>query len=191
LETSPEELPPRPPLNPMQTQETLDRRLSLSREARAARNRVDEDWRVRVPVSAGAHVVTATFRNRTSALKETLRLPFERPYPSGVNIAEQRSGAYLLGVEISGPYDVAGPGETRSREEIFVCLPDEADSLSPESVRCAERIIERLARRAYRRDVGESDLSPLLEFYRQGAAESFDAGIQRALNALLVAPEFL
>ena len=31
------------------------------------------------------------------------RLPFERPYPAGVNIPETRTGAYLRAVEISGP----------------------------------------------------------------------------------------
>jgi hypothetical protein len=50
-----------------------------------------------------------------------------------------------------------------------------------------------LARRAYRRPVGDDDVAPLLEFYRVGHGDegSFDGGIQLALKALLVSPEFL
>src|SRR5690606_18761263 len=50
-------------------------RFSLSREERALRSRADADWRVRVPVTAGAHTVTVTFLARTAALDESARLP--------------------------------------------------------------------------------------------------------------------
>jgi hypothetical protein len=176
---------------PMQTDETIATRLALSREDRAVRNRAYDDWRVRVPVTAGKHVVTATFLNRTSALAETLRQPFERPYPNGVNLSETRTGAYLRSVEISGPFNVAAPGETGSRQRVLVCEPEGSDALSAANLACAERILETLARRAYRRDIGESDLAPLLDFYREAAEEGFDAGIQLTLMRMLVAPEFL
>ncbi len=175
----------------VQTEETADARLKLDRVGRHARDRADQAWRVRVPVAAGKHVVTATFLNRTSALEETLRLPFERPYPSGVNITEMRSGAYLRSLEISGPYDMANAGFAASRQRIFVCEAADGDPLSDANIDCAERIIGTLARRAYRRDVGEGEVAPLLAFYRSGAVDGFDAGVQRALKGLLVAPEFL
>ncbi len=175
----------------MHTEETMARRLVLSRADRSSRNRADENWRVRVPVSAGEHVVTANFLNRASALKETLRLPFERPYPNGVNLSETRAGAYVQSVEISGPYNAQGPGDTASRARIFICEPDGTDALSPGNVECAERILESLARRAYRRDVDQADVAPLLTFYRQEADKGFDAGIEIALTRLLLSPEFL
>ena len=181
----------RPLRPPRTTQETIDTRIALSRDGRNARDRTDTDWRVRVPVPAGQHVVTAAFLNRTSALEGTLRQPFARPYPSGVNIDEMRNGAYLRSLEISGPYHFAGPGDSPSRERIFVCEPDGHDALAPRNIDCAGRILETLARRAYRRAVGEDDLQRLLDFYRAGAADGFDAGIQLALQRLLVAPEFL
>ena len=78
--------------------------------ARSCRNRADRDWEVRVPVKAGARDVQVAFVKQTSALAETVRLPFLRPYPAGVNIAEQRTGAYLRSVEIAGPYDPTGAG---------------------------------------------------------------------------------
>lgn len=175
----------------VQTEETIDARLRINRADRAARDRTDTGWRVRVPVSAGRHVVTAAFLNRTSALEEALRQPFERPYPSGVNITEQRAGAYLRSLEISGPYETVGPGESPSRKRVLVCEPADSDPLSEASVGCAEDVLEKLVRRAYRRDVGEQDVAPFVSFYRKGAAQGFDAGVQVALKALLVAPEFL
>jgi hypothetical protein len=46
--------------------------------------------------------------------------------------------------------------------------------------------------RAYRRPVTSSDLQKPMEFYRKAKAEDgFDAGIEAALSAVLVSPEFL
>jgi hypothetical protein len=160
-------------------------RFQLGREERADRNRADADWRVRVPVSAGRHTVTATFIARTAALDEPARLPFERPYPAGVNIPETRTGSYLRAVEISGPYTAVGPASTASRRRILSC------EAAAQNETCAREILGKLARRAYRRPVTDDDVAPLLEFYRDGAREGFDAGIQLALKRLLVAPEFL
>ena len=164
-------------------------RFQLGRQERAERNRADVDWRVRVPVGAGQHTVTATFIARTAALDEPARLPFARPYPAGVNIPETRTGAYLRAVEISGPYEPTRSGDTASRRRIFACAPGGDDASQAEA--CADEILRKLARRAYRRPVTDDDLVPLLEFYRDGARDGFDAGIQLALKRLLVSPEFL
>jgi hypothetical protein len=165
-------------------------RFQLGRQERADRNRADANWRVRVPVSAGQHTVTATFLARTAALDEPARLPFERPYPAGVNIPETRTGAYLRAVEISGPYDATGAGETASRDRIFSCRP-QAGTTAAEAEACASEILHTLARRAYRRPVSAADVAPLLAFFRDGAEQGFDAGVQLALKRLLVSPEFL
>jgi hypothetical protein len=165
-------------------------RFQLGRQERADRNRADADWRVRVPVSAGQHTVTATFLARTAALDEPARLPFERPYPAGVNIPETRTGAYLRAVEISGPYDPTVAGETASRERIFSCRP-QAAATAAETEACASEILRTLARRAYRRPVSDDDVAPLLAFFRDGASQGFDAGVQLALKRLLVSPELL
>ena len=169
--------------------------LRASREERERRNRADQDWHVRIPVQAGTREVQIAFIRKTAALAETIRLPFERPYPAGVNIAETRMGVYLWNVEISGPYDPTGPGNAPSRQRIFVCPAADGAAGSvgaAEETSCAETILRRLARRAYRRPVTDADLEPLIAFYQEGRAEgSFDAGIERALRRLLVSPEFL
>ena len=134
-------------------------------------------------MKSGQRDVVITFLNRVSALDESARLPFQRPYPAGVNIPETRLGAYLRSVEIVGPIDATGTGQSDSRRRIFTC--------STKDDVCARKILSTLVRRAYRRPVTTADLEPLLSFYREGSKASFDAGIERALRRLLVSPEFL
>ena len=58
---------------------------------------------------------------------------------------------------------------------------------------CATEIVSRLARRAYRRPVTAADLDTLLGFFDSGreTGGSFDAGVQLALERMLVDPDFL
>jgi mono/diheme cytochrome c family protein len=169
----------------------IEQGIRISGADRQARNRADDTWDLRVPVKAGQREIAVTFLNRVPALTETVRLPFLRPYPAGVNIPETRQGAYLRSVEISGPYDPSGPGNSPSRQRVFVCRPEPGASVD-EQATCARSILAPLARRAYRRPIADNDLEPLMAFYREGRDESgFDAGIERALRRLLVSPEFL
>jgi len=94
----------------------------------------------------------------------------------------------LLTVTISGPYSAEGPGDTPCRRRIFTCQPTSASEELP----CAKRILSGLARRAYRRPVTDPYLEDLLPFYTAGRKEAgFDRGIQKALERLLVSPQFL
>jgi hypothetical protein len=163
-------------------------RVNASFADRARRNEADRDWRVRVPVKAGVREITVTFIARTAALDETPRLPFQRPYPAGVNIPETRTGSYLRSVEVAGPFNATGAGATlASRGRLFSCEP-----AGPVDVDCAATILRPLVRGAYRRPVTEGDIEPLLAFFREGAAaEGFDAGLTLAIKRLLVSPEFL
>jgi hypothetical protein len=104
-----------------------------NRQGQAQRNRADRDWEIRVPVKAGPHQVQVAFVKQSSAVAETTRLPFLRPYPAGVNIAETRTGAYLRSVEIAGPFDPTGPGNSPSRQRIFTCqaLPTTVNASAP------------------------------------------------------------
>ncbi len=91
-------------------------------------------------------------------------------------------------ISIAGPYNVQGPGDTASREKIFVCHP----AASAEEQPCAETIISTLARRAYRRPISADDLPQLMSLYRQGAESGgFESGIRLALQKILVSPEFI
>src|SRR5690606_33178754 len=68
------------------------------------------------------------------------------------------------------------------------CYPQASEQELP----CAEQIIANVATRAYRRPLEDSDMQPLMEFYRQGAAEGgFEEGLRRALTRTLASPSFL
>jgi mono/diheme cytochrome c family protein len=91
---------------------------------------------------------------------------------------------------ILGPANPTGRGDTPSRRKIFVCRPTDTS----EEPACAQRIVARLARYAFRRPVADDDptLGVLMRFYRQGRElGDFDTGIQHALARVLVDPEFV
>jgi hypothetical protein len=188
-----ETVPP-PPVDPKDFASDFPPARRLPIDKQRERNKADENWSVRVPVKAGNHEVTVTFLGKSGALTTDVRERFLRPFPRGLNIPEGRSGSYLRRVEISGPFDSAGPGKTASRERIFNCGP-EGETWAPtmETDACAKEIVSNLARRAYRRPVTDADVKPLLGFYRRTREDegSFDAGIQMALKAMLTSPEFL
>ena len=102
--------------------------------------------------------------------------------PEGANLPQ------VTGVSLAGPYNTTGPGDTPSRARIFVCHPATAKDEEP----CARTILATVGRRAFRRPVTDADLKPLLTFYQSGRAErDFDFGIEKALRAMLVSPDFL
>ena len=91
-------------------------------------------------------------------------------------------------ISFAGPYNVQGPGETASRDKIFVCHP----AAAAEEQACAEKIIANLAHRAYRRPIAADDLPQLLALYKQGAETGgFEAGVRLALQKILVSPDFI
>lgn len=133
----------------------------------------------RVPIQAGPHLVGVTFIQRSEALDEGLvREP-----------ARSRGTLPAIAIAtISGPYDATGPGDTPSRQSIFVCRPETEAAQLP----CAREILTTLVRRAYRRPASDADIEALLPFFDAGRAQAgFDAGIQNALERLLVSPHFL
>src|SRR5262249_11754758 len=134
----------------------IEQGLRVSPAERQKRNHEDDSWDVRVRVKAGEREVKLAFLKTSSALDETIRLPFLRPYPAAVNTPETRMGAHLRSVEIVGPFAPSGPGDSPSRRYIFVCQPT---SPSQESD-CARTIVSTLARRAFRRPVTDADLKP-------------------------------
>ena len=151
-----------------------------------------ERWEVRVPVKAGPREVGVTFVKNPSVetVQRTYRLPFTKPILyRGSDRAMQITAPHVSKVTITGPFEPGRPGDTPSRQTIFVCRPasrsDEAD--------CASSIVSRLARLAYRRPVTNADVQDLLRFYDQARTEGldFEAGIERSLQALLVSPDFL
>ena len=145
----------------------------------------------RFPARAGTRPVSVSFTGRTMAPEGVAptRLPVWT-FSTGRGYVEPMA---LDSFEIEGPYD--GPdtagvaaADTPSRRRIFVCEP----ASTAEEEACAARIVETLARRAFHRRVTDEDLEVLRAFYREGRAEGdFRSGIRRALESILVDPEFL
>ena len=140
-------------------------------------------------LKAGPKLIGVAFVQRTEARDEATLRP--RMRSRGTQPA-------INSVTISGPYKATGAGDSPSRRRIFICRPasakgsGEAGPSTAEETACARRILSTLARRAYRRPVNETDIRDLLPFYERGRKEgSFDLGIQKALERLLVSSQFL
>jgi hypothetical protein len=158
---------------------------------RAQGNLNDVDGKViaRVHVNGGPHEVTVAFYRKPADLVEQVRRPFPNPRIMGNEGGVGGPIPDVAGVTILGPYGDKGPGETPSRQRIFVCYP-----MNPsEEPGCAKTILIRLAHRAYRGPVREEDLQVLLNFYNDGRKDGggFDQGIETALRRMLVSPAFL
>jgi len=133
----------------------------------------DKDLDIRLPIKAGTRLVSASFSDVA---------------PSASDGEGDSVVAGIATLEVAGPYRGTVPGETPSRQQIFVCRPASSKDEAP----CARRIISTLARRAYRRPVTDADVQPLMSIYELGRAErDFEGGIERTLEALLTLPKFL
>jgi hypothetical protein len=146
---------------------------------------VDARMAGRVFVTAGAHDVGFTWRERPSERQDVWQ-PALRDSQE-VHMIGGHTRLKIVGIE--GPYDVKGISSSPSREKIFVCQPT-----SPAAERaCAERIFTNLTRRAYRRPTTAADVEPPMTFYRQArdSGGNFDAGIRAGVARVLASPSFL
>ena len=136
---------------------------------------------IRFTSKAGVHKLVVAFRHRTFAESED-RL--QMYVPGGGQDRVLRVTSF----EVRGPYNATGVSRTASRDTIFSCYPKAA----AEEQACARQIISRIAHRAFRRPVVDEDLAPLMAFYAAGRKSSdFDAGVRRAITAVLAHPDFL
>ena len=155
----------------------------------------DEGLDVRFRTTAGPHLIAAAFLAKPvvpeGSLRETVSVASFGFSADGALAAAEEPALWT--VRIDGPFDVEsspGPGEVRtaSGDHLFVCRPADDSEERP----CATEILERLARRAFRRPVTDKDTDALLAFFDEGrTAGGFDSGVALALRKVLVSPEFL
>jgi cytochrome c551/c552 len=146
---------------------------------------LDARLRTKVHVKAGPHDVAVAFLRRDSAESDEPLQPFTRELD-----LQNMNGIPLIDhVQVTGPFDATGSGDTPSRRRIFVCTP----ANSKDEVACARQILSTLARRAYRRPVTDGDMETLLSFYQAGRNQggNFEAGIENSLRLMLASPKFL
>ena len=121
----------------------------------------------------------------------------ERWNPNSLEWAEYRGPTTLPAkrmvfvdyVEVKGPYDADPAPLPESHRRMMVCSPA-GKNFDGE---CAEQIIARVLRLAFRRPVSASEVGNYVRFARRAvkAGASFERGIQVALKAILVSPHFL
>jgi hypothetical protein len=157
----------------------------------------DAGLEVRVPVTAGTRVVGVSFV-REMWEPEGLPQPIQRGrvitndevYMGYANVAAvQVGGPYPTGATTARTAGAARTAPAGTRERIFTCRPR---GTSDERA-CAEKIVARLARLAYRRPVNKADVQTMMGFFAEGRKEnaSFEGGVQFALERMLVDPDFL
>lgn len=143
-----------------------------------------------IQVSAGPHRVSAAFVKQFEGELDDLIRPIDHTMADGqigigYGVTTQQ---HLQRMTILGPFEVTGVSETPTRKFIFSCRPTAPEEERP----CARQIVDRLAERAYRRDVTEQDIESLMGFYDRGAAnDGFEGGIRLALQAILASPHFI
>ncbi len=155
---------------------------------------VDAHLRFRVPVRAGARDIGVTFPRGANPLIETERQPFVARFNMH---RHPRTVPAIYQVTVTGPLDASdGAGDTASRRLLFgpTARPEVSAGASAADERVvAQRILAPVVRRAYRRTIGDEDLRRPLEFFAEARAAGgdFEAGIESALTAVLVSPQFL
>jgi mono/diheme cytochrome c family protein len=144
--------------------------------------------KIRFRATQGQHKLAITFLQRSFAESD------ERVRSIALEGGQERiQAAHAL--QIRGPLAVTGMSASASRAKIFICRPKGSYSPSQsrdEDMPCATRIVENLARRAFRRPATAEDLTPLMAFYASGSAKAgFEGGVRDALSAILASPHFL
>ena len=143
-----------------------------------------------IQVTAGPKRVTAAFVRQYEGAVDDLIRPIDHTLADGqigvgLGVTTQQ---HLQRMTVLGPFEVTGVSKTPARNAVFSCRPTSSEEARP----CAEEIISRMAAKAYRRPVNQSDVDGLLPFYDRGALDSgFEGGIRTALQAMLTSPHFL
>jgi len=122
----------------------------------------------------GDHVFRAAFLNDDFVAKFT----------TDKDAYNDKANKFIGSITFDGPYP--SKVEQVSRKKILICDPVTGPA-------CVEKIVANLAHHAYRRPVTKPEVAGLLKFVALAKAngQSTEQGIQLALEAMLVSPEFL
>jgi hypothetical protein len=99
-----------------------------------------------------------------------------------------KKNKWIGSITFVGPYP--SKVEKASRKKILICDPGLPGSTGQA---CVEKIVANLAHHAYRRPVTKAEVASLMKFVEmaKSSGQSTEQGIQLALEAMLVSPEFL
>ena len=151
----------------------------------AAANEIDARLRTRTFVTAGPHDVTVAFLERSAAeTHEPLEL-----HTRNLDLQDMNGLPVVDYVNLRGPFNAVGPGNTPSRERIFTCRP--ADESTARVCAGGDTLDARAPRLSPSADASRTSRL-CSRFYDSGASRGgFDAGIESALRVILTSPKFL
>ena len=130
-------------------------------------NVIDQRLKARVKVKAGPRTVAITFIKRNHAASDEPLQPHERNH----DLQDMNGLPQVDHVNLTGPFDPTGPGDTPSRRRIFNCRP----TAGGDDTVCARKVLSTLARRAYRRPLSADDMTPVVR-HRHRARAAPDPG---------------
>jgi hypothetical protein len=132
---------------------------------------------VRVPVTAGEHMLRASFPELADMAD-----PQKNVNPDG------RRKLYVDYMDILGPFNPSSDPPTSYRR-VFVC----GHAPGRHEAGCARQILSNLARRAYRRLATTREVDTLVRLTAMATrnGDSFEEGIRLALQSVLISPNFL
>ena len=133
---------------------------------------------------------------RASAIRPTLEFWLDGKVISSFKIQGPDYGEAALEVqpgppmlaraEILGPFNPSSKVDTAARRAVMMCRAGAAEQA------CAEEILKRIARRAYRRDLVPRDMEEILEAYQAKRQRgSFEEAVGVGLARILISPDFL
>jgi hypothetical protein len=128
---------------------------------------------IRLYLPAGDHVFRAAF--------------IDDDFVKGLgprDLYDRKKNKYVDSMTFVGPY--ASSVEKPSRRKVLICDPESGRA-------CVEKIVANLAHHAWRRPVTAPETASLMKFVAMAKSEdqSTEQGIQLALQAMLVSPNFL
>jgi hypothetical protein len=147
---------------------------------------IDERFKFTTFMTAGMHTIAVNFLRIPGGPDGEIWRQHER---TSLDLDPLKGPPHLKSVELRGPFEAVGTGNTASREKIFICEPG---ALEDEQLACANEILANLAKQAYRRPVTENEVSDLLGFYEIGnEIGGFEKGIETGIRRIISGPEFL
>jgi mono/diheme cytochrome c family protein len=126
-----------------------------------------------VHLTEGEHTVRAQFLNDDFAAAL-----------SDKDFTNRKKNKYIDALTFIGPF--ASAGENASRKKILICEPKSGAA-------CVQKIIANLANHAYRRPATSQETAAISHFvdFARAQGQSVEQGIQLAIQAMLVSPNFL
>lgn len=132
------------------------------------------DASIKIYLPEGDHVFRAQFLNDD----------FVKQFTTDKAAYSTKLNKYIDSISFEGPFP--SNVERASRKKILICDPKTGEA-------CVEKIVANLATHAYRRPVSKTEVAGLMKFVTEAKAhgQSTEQGIQLALEAMLVSPDFL